>query len=59
MKYTQFSVPANFPLKKISIEQAIKILNRNGIQVNEEETGIILNFLYLLSKGISHRKDKT
>ena len=37
----------------MSIDQAVRILNRNGIQVNEDQAKIILDFLYLIAKTIS------
>jgi len=40
----------NLTGKKISNEQAIKILRNNGIHVNEEEIRTILHFLYILAK---------
>ncbi|WP_140938550.1 PTS sugar transporter subunit IIBC [Sphingobacterium lumbrici] len=37
--------------KKVSDKRAIAILAKNGIQVNEEEADIILDFLYLVAKN--------
>jgi len=37
--------------KKVSDKRAIAILAKNGIQVSEEEAGIILDFLYLVAKN--------
>lgn len=45
--------PKAFSNKKISLDQALKILRRNGIQANEDQTKVILEFLYLLAKGMS------
>jgi hypothetical protein len=42
--------PATFLDRQVSVDQAIKILKRNGIQANEEQACIILDFLYLLAK---------
>lgn len=39
-----------FSSRKVSIEQAIRVLRRNGIHVNKEKAGIILDFLYLIAK---------
>lgn len=36
--------------RKVSINQAMKILRKNGIETNEEQTKEILDFLYLLAK---------
>ena len=45
--------PKAFSNTRISIDQAIRILRRNGIQANEEQARIILDFLYLIAKTIS------
>lgn len=39
-----------FSTRKVSVNQAIKLLNRNGIRVNREKAEIILDFLYLIAK---------
>jgi hypothetical protein len=41
----------NFTYKKISIEQAIALLAKNGIKVDDEEIAVILDLLYLISKN--------
>ncbi|MDV7698656.1 PTS sugar transporter subunit IIBC [Chryseobacterium soli] len=46
----------NFIDKNVSIKQAIILLAKNGVQVNEKEAKIILELLYLVSK--SHNKPK-
>ncbi len=43
----------SFSTKKVSVKQAIKVLERNGILVNEEKAEIILDFLYLIAKTYS------
>ncbi len=45
--------PKAFSNRKISIDQAIRILRRNEIQANEDQARIILDFLYLIAKTIS------
>jgi hypothetical protein len=40
----------NFTDKKVSTKQAVTILAKNGIKVNEDEATVILNFLYLVAK---------
>ena len=45
-----YKTPSVFSVKKVSVEQAIKLLNRNGIRVNREKAEIILDFLYLIAK---------
>jgi hypothetical protein len=39
--------------RRISIDQAIRILRRNRIQANEDQARIILDFLYLIAKTMS------
>ncbi len=46
--------PRAFSNRRVSIDQAIKILRRNGIQVNEDQARIILDFLYLIAKAMSN-----
>uniref|UniRef100_F4C323 Uncharacterized protein n=2 Tax=Sphingobacteriaceae TaxID=84566 RepID=F4C323_SPHS2 len=36
--------------RHITPEQATKILNKRGIEVNEKQAKIILDFLYILAK---------
>ena len=48
-----FNRPKGFSDRKISVEQAIRILRRNGIQVNEDQARTILDFLYLIAKTMS------
>ena len=45
--------PKAFSSRRISIDQAIRVLRRNGIQANEDQARIILDFLYLIAKTIS------
>jgi hypothetical protein len=42
--------PKAFINRRITIDQAIKILRRNGIQANEDQASLILDFLYLIAK---------
>lgn len=48
----------NFIDKKTSVGQAIAILSKNGIQANEREAVIILDFLYLISKNHKKLREK-
>ncbi len=45
----------NFTDKKVSIRRAIAILAKNGIQVEDDEATVIVDFLYLMAKN--HKKD--
>ncbi|MCI3938587.1 PTS sugar transporter subunit IIBC [Chryseobacterium aahli] len=48
----------NFIDRNVSVEQAIIILAKNGVQVNEKEAKIILELLYLVSKSYNKPKEK-
>lgn len=48
----------NFIDRNVSVEQAINILAKNGVQVNEKEAKIILELLYLLSKSYNKPNEK-
>ncbi|QNN42629.1 MULTISPECIES: PTS sugar transporter subunit IIBC [Pedobacter] len=47
----------NFTERKISVKRAIVVLAKNGIYVDDSEAGIILDFLYLISKNYSGNQD--
>ena len=49
--------PSTFSVRKVSVDQAIKVLRRNGIRANREEAEIILDFLYLIAKTYKNRQD--
>jgi hypothetical protein len=53
MKAMLNTKPKAFSSRRISIDQAIRVLRRNGIQANEDQARIILDFLYLIAKTIS------
>ncbi|MGH2624831.1 MAG: hypothetical protein ACRDE7_14275 [Sphingobacterium sp.] len=46
----------NFTDKKVSVRRAIKILAKNGIEVDDDEANVIVDFLYLMAKN--HTKEK-
>lgn len=46
----------SFINKNISIEQGIALLAKNGIQVDQDEMTIILDFLYLIAKNYKKPK---
>ncbi|PIF71307.1 PTS sugar transporter subunit IIBC [Flavobacterium sp. 2] len=48
----------NFIEKNVSVEKAVIILSKNGIQVDEKEAKIILELLYLVSKNCDKPKEK-
>ncbi len=41
----------NFIDKRVSAKQAIAILAKNGVQMDDNEANIILDFLYLIAKN--------
>jgi len=48
----------NFIDRNVSVEQAIIILAKNGIQVNEKEAKNILELLYLVAANYNKSKEK-
>lgn len=48
----------NFIDRNVSIEQAIIILAKNGVQVNEKEAKVILELLYLIAKTYNKSKER-
>lgn len=46
-----------FSGRKVSVDQAIKLLCRNGIKVNREKAEIILDFLYLIARTYKMQKE--
>ncbi len=50
MSQLHYKNPKAFPIRKVSVDQAIKILGRNGIWIEREKAEIILDFLYLIAK---------
>lgn len=48
----------NFIDKNVSVEKAIAILSKRGIQVDENEAKIILELLYLVSKNYDKPREK-
>ncbi|WP_449387096.1 PTS sugar transporter subunit IIBC [Chryseobacterium lineare] len=48
----------NFIDKNVSVEQAIIILAKTGIQVDEKEAKNILELLYLISKNFNKSKER-
>lgn len=49
--------PKPFSGRKVSVNQAINLLRRNGIRVSEEEASIILDFLYLSAGSFKEKED--
>lgn len=48
--------PRAFSGRKVSLDRAIIILRRNGIQVNREKAEMILDFLYLIARTYKNQK---
>lgn len=51
MKKSNNKIVKSFSSRKVSVNQAIKLLRGNGVYVNEDEAIIILDFLYLLASS--------
>jgi hypothetical protein len=50
LQSSYYKTVKSFSTRKVSTEQAIRVLRRNGINVNKEKAEIILDFLYLIAK---------
>ncbi len=50
MKQFLYENAKDFSPRKVPVELAVRILNRNGIRVNKENAQIILDFLYRIAK---------
>ncbi len=63
MNQFPYNKPRAFSARKVSADQAVKLLARNGILVNREKAEVILDFLYLVAKtynaqnGYKDRRD--
>jgi hypothetical protein len=57
MNQFPYRSPRAFSGRKISLDQAIKVLKRNGIRVNRENAEVILDFLYLIAKTYKNQKE--
>ncbi len=49
MHISHYGKPKTYLHKKVSLNQAMKILRRNGIQADEDQASVILDFHYLLA----------
>lgn len=50
MNQFPYKNPRAFSARKVSVDQAVRLLARNGIRVNKEKAEVILDFLYLVAK---------
>lgn len=50
MNQSLYKKPRVFSVRKVSADQAVRLLTRNGIRVDKEKTEMILDFLYLVAK---------
>ena len=46
-----------FSTRKVSTDQAVRVLGRNGIRVSKEEAAMILDFLYLIARTYKTQRD--
>jgi hypothetical protein len=58
MNQFPYNKPRAFSARKVSADQAVKLLARNGIRVNKEKTEVILDFLYKLEHHFRLKKRK-
>lgn len=56
MSQFHYKNPGVFSPRKVSVDQAIRLLGRAGIPVNREKAEIILDFLYLIAKTYKTQK---
>ncbi len=54
MQQAKYKIPKTFSDRKVSVKQAIKMLRRNGIKVNEDQAAVILDFLYRVARVYSN-----
>ncbi|SDP94735.1 hypothetical protein SAMN05428975_3985 [Mucilaginibacter sp. OK268] len=47
----------NFIERKVSVKRAIFVLAKNGIEVDDSEASVILDFLYLIAKNYSKKEE--
>lgn len=50
MSQSLYKSSSVFSARKVSVDQAVRLLGRNGIKVNREKAEVILDFLYLIAK---------
>lgn len=46
-----------FSTRKVSVDQAMRSLGRNGIRVTREKAEVILDFLYTIAKTYNAKKN--
>jgi len=56
MNQTTYKTPTIFSVRRVSIDQAMNLLRKNGIIVNKDEAEVILDFLYLIAKTYKVRQ---
>lgn len=49
----------NFIERRVSVNRAIAVLVKGGIEVDDGEAAVILEFLYLMSKNSNTSKEET
>lgn len=60
MKHLLYENEKDFSPRKVSVDLAVRILNRYGFQVNKENAQIILDFLYRIAKTFkTQNKDES
>lgn len=57
MSQVPFKNSSVFSTRKISADQAVRVLGRNGIHVSKEEAKVILDFLYLIARTYNTQRE--
>ena len=57
MSQVPFKNSSVFSTRKVSADQAVRVLGRNGIHVSKEEANVILDFLYLIARTYSTQRE--
>lgn len=59
MNQLRYENSKDFPTRKVSVDQAVRLLSRNGIRVSKEFAEIILDLLYCIAKSYNTQKGHT
>ena len=57
MSQVPFKNSSVFSTRKVSADQAVRVLGRNGIHVSKEEANVILDFLYLIARTYNTQRE--
>ena len=57
MSQVPFRNSSVFSTRKVSADQAVRVLDGNGIHVSKEEAKVILDFLYLIARTYNTQRE--